>query len=283
MTTINRANRFRWLPLILAWSLATAGGCKTVKAPASWAADPILIDGRIDDWEGVTTTRFKDENATLSLANDGDYLYALFRTSSPTWARTIRMAGLKISLDARGKKRDDFYLRYRGGPLLEEPRAGMRGDRDPGSERMRPEGDFQPMIVADSLPVLTCCIKDRIIEKEIPLDGAEGPSAAFDTAMGFYIYEFAVPLTEGAIRYYGLGTEPAAKIAVGIEWGDMGAFRQDRRRPESMRSPGGIGGPGGMGPPGGMGGRGGTGSRPKRPEKQEIWIKTTLALPAETD
>ena len=39
--------------------------------------------------------------------------------------------------------------------------------------------------------LFTCFVEGRIIEMGIPVDGSMGPSAAYDTSMGFYTYEFA--------------------------------------------------------------------------------------------
>lgn len=128
----------------------------------------------------------------------------------------------------------------------------------------------------------TCAIKDRIEEKGIPTDGAEGPTAAFGVDQGFFVYEFSIPLDEGGVRYYGIGAKPGDKISVGAFWGDMSELRRRGDRGGGTR-PGGMGG-GGMGGrtggrSGGYGGMGGMrgGDRPDRPEPVEIWIKTALA------
>jgi hypothetical protein len=132
----------------------------------------------------------------------------------------------------------------------------------------------------DNTQTLICSINDNV-NKVVPLDGAEGPAAAFDTSNGFFVYEFKIPLEQGRDRYYGIGIEPGHKIAIGAEWGDMGDFRR--------RQPGEMGGSGGPMPGGGSGGgfdghrRMGGGQRPKMPTKQEVWFKTKIAVKAEAE
>jgi len=80
---------------------------------------------------------------------------------------------------------------------------------------------------------------------------------------------------------YGIGAKPGQAICLGFEWG--GVRMGDHRRMMQERG-GGHGGGWGGGMEGGRpgegrggmeGGRGDPGMRP--PEKQEIWVKTSLA------
>jgi hypothetical protein len=186
------------------------------------------------------------------------------------------MSGLTLYVDIDGGKRKDFYLKFVGGPSREQLHSLMKkefGGRVPEGRDM-PEG-MPPMDMddgpRDSVPTLFCFVKDRISEKVIPLDGVEGPAAAFDTAHGFFVYEFAVPLKESEIRYYGLGAGSDKPISVGLIWGEVEQMHSER--PNGGMDLGGMpGGGGGMGRP--MGGpQGGV----ERPSKQEVWLKTTLA------
>jgi hypothetical protein len=150
-------------------------------------------------------------------------------------------------------------------------------------ETSPPEGGG-PMFGAGDRRAFTCAIKERIEEKEIPVEGTEGPAAAFAIDQGLYTYEFSIPLAKGTVRYYGLGISPEDRLTVKATWGDMSEIRRgmgghDRPEgggPPGDGMPGGMGGgmPGGMGggmPPGG--GPGGMGSRPDMPEKQEVTLQ----------
>jgi len=257
---------------LLAMAVSVAAGGP--KVTAEWSTE-MYTDGFTRDWDGIAMTYFEDEQVSLGMANDSGRLYVLLRTGRQDVARLIRMTGLTLYFDSNGKQKKDFKLFYRGGPDLKPPRgqdADFGGGRGMGG--MRPEPPPEQF---------RCYQKDRIIEKDIPTDGTEGPAVGLDTTQGLYAYEFSVPLGESGVRYYGMGAEPGARITVGLIWGDM----SDMPRPGGMG--GGRGGGMGGGPPGGMGGgmgrggggRGGKGGGRmggmKMPEKQEIWIKTNLA------
>jgi hypothetical protein len=206
------------------------------------------------------------------------------------YARAVHQSGITLYLDNRGKKKRDFVLSFRGGPSMAEIRQldTLRVSRE-GDQMGGPMRDDR-MRRGDSLrgPKLICTVKDRIEEKPIPVDGTEGPSAASGVDNGFFVYEFRIPLQSSEVRDYGLGATLGKKISVGLVWGEM-------RRPEWGEGGGPGGMEGGMRPPGGgfpdggggMGGRPGggmRGGRPeglKMPEKQEVWVKATLASGAE--
>lgn len=252
-------NGLRGLLLILLLTTLVGvilAGCKTPEIRSCWAVSPVEIDGDMTDWLDRPTTFFEEESVVLGICNDSEKLYIHFRTRDPKWARIIKATGLTLYLDPDGKRSQDFSLRFNAGPID------------------RRQMDYQqprPMMNNTAEPRLTCYIKDRIIEKPIPLDGSEGPSAAFDTSHGFYCYELAVPLDSGGVRYYGLGASLSQTIGIGISWGDVDQLRKDRGNS-----------PGGGRPSGGMGGKGrrGGGAPPSGgknlPEKQEVWVKTVL-------
>ncbi len=248
-------------------ALIFEAGCRTQEVTSHWLAEPIQVDGKMSEWRDIPTTYFEDEGAVLGLGNDDKNLFIHFRFTNPAWAQAIRMTGLTLWIDANGKKDKDMGIRFYGGPSLTElmaARGGGRLDNLPQEqkqlllEREAQAGD--KFIFFD---------ESYYVEASIPTDGSKGPAAKYDTSMGFYSYEFSVPLQESAVQFYGLGVQPGQTICLGAEWGDMrvgcGGIRG--------KPPGGMGGrPGGIG-----GGRGG-GSR-ELPEKQEIWVKTQLALP----
>lgn len=258
---------------------ADSGWAKSDEISSRFVTQSVTIDGRYDDWKDNPGSFLEKQKAVVAVSNDQDYLYLLFRTNDPRSVRAIAMSGLTVYFDIDGGKRKDFHLKFIGGPSREQLRSLMKqefGGRTPEGREM-PEGVSRMDIDAgprDSVPALFCFVKDRISEKSIPLDGVEGPAAAFDTAHGFFVYEFAVPLKESDVRYYGLGAGSDKPISVGLIWGEESPMRGERPN-------GGMGG-GGMG--GGMGGGGGMG-RPmggpqggmERPSKQEVWLKTTLA------
>ncbi|MCJ7509067.1 MAG: hypothetical protein MUO85_10145 [candidate division Zixibacteria bacterium] len=262
--------------------LAGTGNCKTREVSSYWTAEPIRVDGKRTDWsEDMPVNYFEEEGAVLALSNDSENLYILFCFKDPKWVRAIRMTGLKLWLDAKGKEKKDFGLRYNGGPSLSEMQAARRGGYSediPSEAKQRMMQGMTPRTIR-----FTFIDKKNNIEMEIPTDGSKGPAASFDTSMGLYSYEFSVPLQSGAAGYYGMDIKPGQTISIGAEWGDMGNLKG------MSGPPGGMGGmpPGGMGggPPGGRGGGGMGSGRESRgegmqaPKKQEVWVKVKLALP----
>ena len=267
------------IPLLVA--LLTAG-CKSAKDTVShWTPTPIVVDGQGGDWENLPVTFFEEPQVSLGLANDSSRLYILMRFRDQKWARLIRMTGLNLYFDRTGGSEKTFVLRYRGGPdQMPMPGGDSLAFRMPDFPAERAQSP-------DDRPAeFTCFIDGRIYEKAIPTDGAEGPAAAAGIERGSFTYEFAVPLPEGAVRHYGINAQPGQVIGLGASWSDMSELGERMREdapPEmdmcppddGMFPPAGGMGPGA--PPGGMGGR--SGKWPEMPEKQEVWLKVTLATP----
>ena len=244
--------------------------------PADWAAETIAVDGTTTDWDGITTRYFQEQGAVVGAANDSSNLFLLVRFRDPKWVGMIKMTGLRLSFKTDSRDNSPFTLTYRGGPSGEELRklSGDRGGGEFGDNRDRsemPGGDIPgggPMIsrsIGGDQREFTCAIEGRIEEKAIPVDGSEGPKAAFSAERGLFSYEFSIPFDKGGIRLYGLGLTPGGDLKVDVTWGDA----------IQMTTPGGrSGGPpgGGMGggPPGGM-------MRGDMPQKQEVTFEIDLA------
>jgi len=274
-----------WICHVGAWGLGLAivlsgFGCKSSETPSTWVSVPPATNGEIGEWTDLPTTYYEEEEAVLGFANDSSFLYLHFRTRDPKWAETIRVAGLTVYLDPDGGKSKDFYVKFRGGPPIGNPDEMRQRLGEAGNDRNVPADQMNIMAarMADSAMHLTCFVKDVIVEKNIPKNGSEGPMVAFDTSMGFYCYEFRVPLTESLVRYYGLNARPGDRIGIGALWGDMEDFLKSTRDDDGGRG-GGMGGGRGGGKGGGRGGGtgGGRGGRSDMPEKQEVWLTTRLA------
>jgi hypothetical protein len=259
--------------------------CKGSELPGNWNATEIKTDGENTDWEGISGLVLEDGSAALKVANDDANLYLLMQLRDPQMARLIRMSGITVWLNDKGNKDKYFKLCYKGGPTPEElAAAGMADTLRSGS------GDRIQMIPGPMMSVgedFSCMIKDRLAEKSIPQDGSQGPAVASGISAGTIIYEFSIPLSDTEVKHYGLGIPPGADIGLGVIWGE---FDREAMR-EQMGDRGGMGGGGrggskGGGRGGGMGGgRGGDpagGTRPQMPEKQEIWIRSSLATGPET-
>ena len=274
------------LVLVIASSSLLAG-CKTQEVHTNWSAEPVKVDGEVTEWTGGSTVYFEDMGVQLGLQNDNQHLYLLFRFSNQAWARAIRMGGVTLWLDGSGKKKKDFGIRYCGGPPLSELQRTGAPSRGGFRETLTPEQQQRLKDVEEAAAdQITVIERKSNQEISLPPDGSGGPAASFASPQGIYTYEFSIPLEKGDVFDHGIGAQPGETVSLGLEWG--GISKEDRQKMmQGMRPGGGAGPPGGMGggPPGGRGGGPGGGPRGgpgmKAPEKQELWVKTQLALPAE--
>lgn len=254
--------------------LVSAGNDKIITA---WTPSTITVDGDPSDWPDGQISFFPDNEYAIGTANDSSHLFIVFRFRNPEWVRSIRMTGLTVWLDAKGKKKEQLAVKYNGGPEP-PPRQGKTNDRVPAEMRQKRNEMMRP--------AFHFVEKERLVDTEIPTDGSLGPAVAFDTLYGMYTYEFKIPFKKSVAGNYGIDLQPGQKYSIGLVWGDTDEMRDAMK--ESMRGngppegglpgggmPGGIGGgPGGMGggPPGGM--RGGRGLEI---EKKKFWLRSTLA------
>ena len=282
-----------WTPVFLMLLFGTVTQTalsKDIELAAPWVPHSITLDGKRTDWPESSVTFLKDQEASVGVCTDAQNLYIMLSFRDPKYARLVRMSGLTLYLDAGGKNHKDFWLRFNGGPSFEQMRE-MSGRGGADSSRQLPPDVEERMRERDQNfeNTLVCFQKDRITEKPIPMDGSEGPAAAFGVDEGFFVYEFRVPLKESAVRYYGLGAMPGGTISVGMVWGEFDREAMRGSRGDDGMGHVGIGGmPGGM--PEGMGEgrrRGGEGGFPGEgrggrdmPKKQEVWLKAKLSNPS---
>lgn len=275
-------------------------GCKTQELQTNWSSTPIKIDGKMNDWANTPMAYFEESGVQLGLRNDSENLYILFRFNNQAYAQAIRMGGLTIWFDNSGKKKKELGVRYTGGPSFFDFQK-MKSTQGGGFEESLTEEQKERLGEREKNMIM----RDQIVavgkkgsqERILSTDGSDGPAVSFDSSQGAFTYEFSLPLQKSDISRYGIDDQSGGILGLGFEWG--GVTMPDRKS-RGGNPPGGMGGeppsggpPGGMGsgPPGGMsggppGGRGGDrengpgGSSNKISEKQEIWLKTTLAIPA---
>ena len=175
--------------------------CKDGAIESRWAGEGLLADGKMADWDNIATTYLEDQEAVVGLANNDENLYVMIRFRNPMWARTIHMSGLTVWLDADGGKDRDFRLTFRGGPSMEQIRqadsGSFRSPRDGGGE----SPDRMGQGLTPKPDQLTCFIEGRSVEKPIPCDGTEGPSAAGTYDHDFYVYEFKIRCTKAGFDH----------------------------------------------------------------------------------
>lgn len=291
MKSITSLVRCTLISLAVIVVLAPYSWGKNLEVASQRALSSIKVDGQISDWPENAIHFLSDQEATIGVCNDSEKVYVMVCSRKAEWARLIRMSGLTIYLDAKGEKQKNFMIRFVGGPTREQIMA-VSGESRPDSMKQMPPEMRDRMRERDKNfeNKFTCFLKDVIVEKPIPMDGAEGPAAAFGVDKGFFIYEFSVPLKESTVRNYGLGVPADRKIGLGLVWGDVDKSKMGEGMPGGGGFHGGFGG-GGTPPDGGggfgggpgagggdRGGRGGPGGRGgfEQPKKQEVWLKVQL-------
>jgi hypothetical protein len=267
--------------------LTCTPGCKSGTIVTRPLQHPVVIDGKVDDWQSLAPGYAQGDSAELRLAIDSTHLYVLITTTHRPWVHAIRLTGIAILLNANGSRDRDYYLRFVGGPAnrdglaLSPPRP--RSTDGPDATRPRPGIPVERWAMpADTGTVLLCFVRDWIVEKVVPTDGAQGPSAAYGQSGNVYAYEFAVPLGKSDALYYRFDTGPGTTMGIGIRWGDLDKYVLQRETASDGTDP--FAEPGSVGENVGIGGRPGAGGGPPPPplpEKQEIWFKSEL--PARND
>jgi hypothetical protein len=282
----------RFLPLlaITLIGLLLLSGCDAQEVQTKWSAEPVKVDGETTEWTSGSTSYFEDLGLQLGLSNDDQNLYVLFRFNNQAWAQAIRMGGVTLWLDNSAKKKKDFGIRYTGGQPLSDFHGMNPPEQGGFQEAMTPEqqerASEMEKFMADRITLI-----DKKNNQEVTLspDGSGGPVVSFASPQGIYTYEFSIPLERADAFACGVGAKPGQTISIGFEWGGTDENQKKMKEGAGGGPPGGKSGgpPGGMsgGPPGGMGGGPPGGGRSpqgmQQVEKQEFWVKTQLASPAE--
>ena len=242
-----------------------------------WTHEPITVDGEVTDWDSIPTVYLDDEGVVVGICNDSINVYIMYRFRDAKSLRAIRMTGLKVWLDAKGKKKKDFGIRYNGGPTFSEIHELTGTDEEDFFSNMSPERRERMMQrMSGDREQFTVIYRGKEQRETIPTNGSRGPAVSFASSDGFIAYEFSIPLQTSDYGTFGIGAQPDEKIGIGSEWGG----RRERGDGEGDMMGMGRGGGGRGGDSGGgrRGSRGG-GDRMQMPEKQEFWFKTKLASP----
>lgn len=258
----------------------------TLKAPSG----PITIDGNLKDW-GDNLRYFNDEKKiSYTLANDQTLLYAAIRISDRMDQIRTLNAGITLSVDTKGKKKESFSLTF---PLADPGTPPTFGKRDnPGGDITQEDRDeLMRERVTKLRNIKVVGFKD--IEGDmITTSNTYGIKAAIDyDTEGNLIYEVAVPLQffhaediaknewafnfkiNGLQRAKGDGAENPDHQSGGF--GGGGGGRGGRGGGVGGMGGGGRGGRGGRG--GGMGAGGGESGRSEMAKSTDFWEKFYLA------
>jgi hypothetical protein len=210
----------------------------------------INIDGNIKEW-GDSLRYYNDEKKlNYALANDKDYLYAAIRVTERFDQMKVLRAGITLTIDPKGKKKDAFMITF----PLSAP--------DEKQDFPKPNADNTELTQADRDELMRERLtKLRYIKiagfKDIDGDmittsNTYGIKTAINyDADGSLIYEAAIPLS-----FFHAGND-AFKTEWAFNFKINGFQRPTGGAGEGDHDSGGFGGGGGRGGRGGGGGMGG--------------------------
>lgn len=257
-------------------------GCKKTEIKSQWLGQVINIDGDNSDWENVSAQYLKKPNSSISIANDEQNLYLLFRFSDENLARKILSRGLFLYFDKDKKS----GIRYRGNFAIAD---SLRSRRTRQNQLAKiNQHNFPPLGNLGMIAVFNHNERELLRENN---DSGLKANASFRA--GVFNYEFAIPLHPQKGIPIALAANSNNRVRLGLEIGgiDRETLEKMRQQRQSMggqgeemggrggRMGGRGGGMGGRG--GGMGGRGGSrgGDLRNRPNMapQEVWLDVQLA------
>ncbi len=213
----------------------------------------INIDGDLKDWGDSLRYYNEEKKLNYALANDKDYLYAAIRVSDRLDKMKVLNAGITLSIDPKGKKKDSFMLTFPLAAPDEKPEFARPKD-DNGEITQVDRDELMRERITKLRYIKVVGFKD--IEGDmITTSNTYGIKTAINyDANGDLVYEAAIPLS-----FFHAGND-----AFKSEWAfnfKINGFQRPAG-PGGAEQEGGSFGGGGRGGRGGMGGgRGGRGGR----------------------
>ncbi|WP_419699708.1 hypothetical protein [Mucilaginibacter sp. NFX135] len=257
----------------------------TLKTPSA----PVTIDGNLKDW-GDSLRYFNDEKKiNYTLANDQTMLYAAIRISDRMDQIRTLNAGITLSIDTKGKKKESFSLTF---PLADPGTPPTFGKRDnPGGDITKEDRDELIRERVTKLRNIKVVGFKDIEGDMITTSNTYGIKAAIDyDAEGNLVYEMAIPLqffhaediakNEWAFNFKINGLQRAKGDGAENPDHQSGGFGAGGGGGRGGRGGGGMGG-GGRGGRGGRGGGAGAGGaesgRSELARSVDFWEKFYLA------
>jgi hypothetical protein len=214
----------------------------------------IAIDGSLNEWGDSLRYHNQERNLDYTLANDHENLYAVIRIADRLEQARVLNAGITLSVDTRGKKKETFAmtfpLRYPGTPAPE-----LANRKDDGGDITKEERDELRRERITSLRSIKMTGFKDIENEMITTSNTYGIKAAIDyDDKGNLVYEVAIP-----IKFF--HADDIAKNEWAFNYKINGLQRQEHGSEGGDMQTGGRGGRGGSGGGGMGGGRGGRGGR----------------------
>ena len=214
----------------------------------------IVIDGGLKDWGDSLRYYNKDKQLNYALANDQDNLYMAIRINDRSEQIRVLRAGLTLSIDTRGKKKETFTMTFPVGDQSAQGMAENIQDLQGGSNDVKQE-DREELMKAKLTKLREIKVTGfKDIESEtMTTSNTYGFKVAIDYDKdGNLVYEAAIPL-----KFFHADDLSKNEWAFNFKINGITRPGQDKDKGdhEGMTHGGGAGGFAGGG--GGRGGRGG--------------------------
>lgn len=188
------------------------------KYDAKWTPAPITLDASEAEWQDAPYNEEGRYGIDYAFKNDSKYLYVLVKFNNPKYLSTIQYGGMTMFLDAQGKKKKDYNIRFlRKQVTAEEFISILEKQRGTLSEEDKQKVKLNPQYLHHAAEVTNKKAKGD------PPENVEGDGAATfrvqQTQQRALIWEFAVPLERLSAWSPGVNTAPGKLIKVGFEWG----------------------------------------------------------------
>lgn len=209
---------FRFVPLALAFLLATACGGRIYLVSSLSLPRPIVIDGNMDDWSGALSYVAKD-HLFVGFINDRDDLFICMTKEMPEGPGSGRMGGWTVWLDPSGGSQKTLGIRITPPGGSPEDRRSKEG---PGRRPVEKPEEVEPGGQtpaagrgAEDLEILGP--GENLVRMLSPEEAAkEGLEIRTGFAGGSFVLEARIPLQASEARPFAVGAGPEGIIGVGF-------------------------------------------------------------------
>jgi hypothetical protein len=240
--------------IILTFSLLALAGCGTLDIDSRWREAAIVVDARLDDWQGRLFD-IEDINVSFGVENDDRDLFLSLRAADPRVLAQIFRSGLVVWFDPEGGKDRVLGIHY---PLARDWRDFEGPAAADEEERKRRREETRERLEDVEILGPGRDEKARFRIGEVP-----GLDLASRREGGLFVLEARIPLGKAEGSPYAIGARPGGLVGIRIDSArlDFASPGRGMGRPGGGFGPGGVG-RGGMGRGGIMIGRGLRGAEP---------------------
>ena len=188
---------------------------------AGWKSQPVTIDGKLTEW--TLPLRFYDADTRLffDIANDSSNIYLCFQSRDEMTQTKMMHAGVKLTLNTKGKAKQEASISYPVSPKLATQNAANEGGKEPNQPAQNESASYNRYMYRTHF-IQTHSVMQvegfATAKGEIPLQNPSGITAAlsWDTTSNLG-YEIVIPQKEFFGTTYTSGSVSPAEITLSVE------------------------------------------------------------------